>query len=69
MIVLPAAASPALLRQRWDRGRRTKSAERQDLPFAELTRLSVTINVVCACAVSTPLTGGGVAEWLKAAVC
>ncbi len=29
----------------------------------------LTVYKAAACAVSTPLIGGGVAEWLKAAVC
>jgi hypothetical protein len=35
----------------------------------ELTRAISLSKKTVACAVSTPLIGGGVAEWLKAAVC
>jgi hypothetical protein len=35
----------------------------------ELTRTTSLSTKPGACAVSTPLIGGGVAEWLKAAVC
>ena len=35
----------------------------------ELTPQNALLTTPCAYAVSTPLIGGGVAEWLKAAVC
>jgi hypothetical protein len=36
---------------------------------SELTHRNSLATTTLACAVSTPLIGGGVAEWLKAAVC